>query len=154
VGEGTVVGDDGKVTITIKADSGYDAPWLVIRAETVQEAVDMFDKNDGADLLKLMRQVSGAAKAFKATFNNRMPEAKTQGKPEAANTKSPEYNQDPINPEAKDDAPPFGDDVFKPDTPTCKHGEMTRVEHKGTVGYICSSGLPKGDPGRCASVMQ
>lgn len=146
------VSDDGSVTITLKADGDHKAPWMVLRYDSVEKALEAFAKEDGAHLMKLMREVSGAAKAFNATYNNKeIPEARTQGKPQGANAPSPEKGQDVFNPQPVDDAPPFAS--TGPSVPTCKHGEMQRKEHKGTVGYICPSGLPKDDPGRCASVM-
>lgn len=145
-------GGTDPVKVTLKAGAGYDAPWITISGSSVQEVHALMEKNDAADLMKLMRTVSGAAKAFNATFTGKeIPEARTQGKPQAADTPSPEKGQDPFNPTPVDDAPPFG--ATAPSVPTCKHGEMKKAVHKGVTGYICPSGLPKDDPGRCASVM-
>lgn len=143
--------ENGSVTITLKADAGHDVPWMVIRYKSVDEALKAFKQDDGAQLMELMRNVSGAAKAFKAVYNNKDLPARTQGKPEGADTPSPQVTTgaDPFKPE--DDAPPFGDST--PAVPSCKHGTMKLVEHKGTRGYICDSGLPKDDPNRCPSVM-
>jgi hypothetical protein len=146
------VSDDGSVTITLKADGDHKAPWMVLRYDSVEKALEAFAKEDGAHLMKLMREVSGASKAFNATYNNKeIPEARTQGKPQGADTPSPEKGQDPFSPTPVDDAPPFA--TTAPSVPSCKHGEMEKRVHKGVTGYICPSGLPKDDPGRCASVM-
>lgn len=141
--------ENGSVTITLKADTGHDVPWLVIRYASVSEALTAFKKNDGAELMELMRNVAGAAKAFKDIYNNKDLPPRSQGKPADADKPSPQVTTK-ADVFAGDDAPPF---EGVPDTPSCKHGEMKLVEHNGTKGYICSSGLPKNDPNRCPSVM-
>lgn len=138
--------------ITLKAGSGYDAPWITISGKSAEDVHDKMEKDDGAWLLKLMRTVSGAAKAFNATYTGKeVPESRTQGKPATASTPSPEKGQDPFKPEPVDDSPPFADST--PATPSCKHGERTKSVHKGKTYYTCSSDLPKGDPGRCAVIV-
>lgn len=144
----TTLDKDG-VTITLKADANQGTPWLVLRYTSVEAALAAFKKEDGAELMELMRNVAGAAKAFKATWNNEDIPSRTQGKPEAAGTPSPQVTTK-ADPFKVDDAPPFGDED---NTPTCKHGKMQLVVHKGTKGYVCASGLPREDPERCASVM-
>lgn len=143
---------DGSVTITLKAKGGHEVPWIVLRYNSVPEALAAFKKDDGADLMELFRNVSGAAKALDQVYNNReAPPARTQGKPEGASQASPqvEMKADPFKQE--DDAPPFADST--PETPKCKHGAMELKEHGGKKGYVCSSGLPKDNPERCPSVM-
>jgi hypothetical protein len=144
--------EDGSVAITLKPKGGHEVPWIVLRYPSVSAALAAFKKDDGAELMELFKNVSGAQKAYDQTYNNReAPAAKTQGKPEGANTPSPqvEMKADPFKQE--DDAPPFGDS--EPEVPSCKHGKMKLVEHSGKKGYVCASGLPKENPERCASIM-
>jgi hypothetical protein len=143
--------ENGSVTITLKAETGHDVPWIVIRYTSVTEALEGFKKNDGADLMELMRNVAGASKAFKAVYNNRDLPPRSQGKPEGAGNPSPQVTMGTDVFKTEDDAPPFGE--TPPSVPSCKHGDMKLVTHKGTKGYVCASGLDKNDPNRCPSVM-
>lgn len=150
---------DGSVTITLKADGDHKAPWMVLRYDSVEKALEALAKEGGVHLMKLMREVSGAAKAFNAMYNNKeIPGDRTQGKPQGANAPSAEKDQDPFNPQpVEDDAPPFGG---APSVPSCKHGPMRETIHKGVTGYICQgkdengNALDRHDPRRCASVMK
>lgn len=151
-------GGSDPVKVTLKAGSGYDAPWITISGKTVNDVHYLMEKEDGADLMQLMAVVSGAGKAFNQLWSGKgAPEPRTQGKPQGANAPSPEKDQDPFNPKpVEDDAPPFGG---APSEPTCKHGLMKKTLHKGVTGYICQgkddegNPLDRQDPRRCASVM-
>lgn len=142
--------ENGSVTITLKAAAGHEVPWMVIRYASVSEALSAFKKDDGAELMELMRNVAGASKAFNAVYTNKDLPPRTQGKPEGADRPSPQVTTG-ADVFGTDDAPPFGDTSTTP--PSCKHGAMTLVEHQGTKGYICPADLPKGHPERCPSVM-
>jgi hypothetical protein len=144
--------DEGdRFRVTLKAGTGYDAPWITISAATAADLHASMEKGDGADLLLLMQTVSGAAKAFNATFNNKEVPAKgTQGRPTAVTSPSKEVGQDPFKPEEGDDAPPFAESA--PPTPSCKHGERIEKKYKGKTFWVCPSDLPKGDPNRCAAI--
>lgn len=52
--------DEGKVTVTLKGGSGFDAPWIVIHANSVEEADESFDSN----LASLMAKVQKAGQHF------------------------------------------------------------------------------------------
>lgn len=56
------VTSDGKLTVTLKGGAGFDAPWIVIHAADVDDALDTFA--DSAKLAALMEKVQSAGKFF------------------------------------------------------------------------------------------
>ena len=54
--------DGGKLTVTLKGGAGFDAPWIVIHATDVDDALDLF--GDPANLATLMERVQSAGKFF------------------------------------------------------------------------------------------
>lgn len=77
--------NDGKIVITLKAGSGYDAPWIVVHASDVNEAGTILsDENFDALMAKTAERAQG--------FAGNMPQkparggAVPQGKPAGANT--------------------------------------------------------------------
>lgn len=52
--------DEGKVVVTLKGGSGFDAPWIVIHATSVDDAYEQFD----GKLAELMTKVQAAGKHF------------------------------------------------------------------------------------------
>lgn len=139
---------DGSVTITLKPKGGHEVPWIVLRYKSVSDALEAFKKEDGAELMELFRNVSGAQKALDMTYNNKeAPPTRTQGKPEAANQPSPQTTEQADPFKVEDDAPPF---ATSEDVPTCAHGPRLMRLHGGKTYWVCSSDLPKDDPARCA----
>lgn len=70
------VPSEGKVVVTLKGGSGYDAPWIVIHASSVDDAYSQFD----GKLAELMTKVQAAG----AHFSGQAP-AKPAGAAPAAN---------------------------------------------------------------------
>ena len=54
---------DGKLTVTLKGGAGFDAPWIVVHASSVDDALDLF-QGDAAKLASLMDRVQSAGKHF------------------------------------------------------------------------------------------
>lgn len=146
---------DYPIRVTLKAGSGYDAPWVTIGGNTSRDIINKMEQNEGADLMELMQTVSGAGKAFNSAWTGKdLPEARTQGKPQGADAPSPQKGQDPFNPKpVEDDAPPFGKKE-DPNLPQCKHGPRTHRPHKGVDYWVCASDLPKGHPDRCDPIVE
>lgn len=53
---------EGKLTVTLKGGAGFDAPWIVIHATDVDDALDLF--GDPGKLANLMERVQSAGKFF------------------------------------------------------------------------------------------
>lgn len=58
------VGADGKVVLTFKGGSGFDAPWVVIHADGIQEAHEFVTGDNASLLAQVMERVQSAAKHF------------------------------------------------------------------------------------------
>ena len=54
---------EGKLVVTMKGGAGFDAPWLVYHATSVDDALGVF-QNDSAKLVTLMEKVQSASKFF------------------------------------------------------------------------------------------
>lgn len=57
-------GDDGRWTVTLKGGAGFDAPWLVGRFASLEEASDEFSGDRAALLVGLMERVKQASNKF------------------------------------------------------------------------------------------
>lgn len=55
-------GDEGKLVVTLKGGAGFDAPWLVYHATSLDDALDLF--GDPGKLANLMERVQSAGKFF------------------------------------------------------------------------------------------
>lgn len=58
------VGADGKVVLTFKGGSGFDAPWVVVHADGIQEAHEFVSGDNASLLAQVMERVQSAAKHF------------------------------------------------------------------------------------------
>lgn len=100
-----VQGND-EVVVTFKAGAGYDAPWIVVHAKDLRDALDQVSGDNHEVLKKLMEQVAGAGKYFSALGG---------AKPVNSNANT---SQRPNT------APPAGATQGPGPAPTCAHGEM------------------------------
>lgn len=57
---------EGKVVVTLKGGSGFDAPWIVIHAADLADAEDQFTGENAVVLASLMERAQLAAKKFTA----------------------------------------------------------------------------------------
>lgn len=55
---------EGKVVLTFKGGTGFDAPWIVIHAEDLQDAFDQVNGENASLLAKTMEKVQSAGKHF------------------------------------------------------------------------------------------
>lgn len=143
--------EESSVSITLKAGKDYSAPWVVLKAPTVADALRLFT-DAGEDLSKLLKQAAGAGVAFMNEFDAKMnpPSSGSQGKPEEAKRPSQEAGQDPFQSKAADSSDPFKATSQPEPMRACEHGKMELVEYKGKKGHVCP--LPKGTQGRCSTV--
>jgi len=56
--------DEGKVVLTFKGGTGFDAPWIVIHAMSMQDAHDQVTGENGTLLAATMERVQAAGKHF------------------------------------------------------------------------------------------
>ncbi|AVJ50796.1 hypothetical protein SEA_OLANP_52 [Mycobacterium phage OlanP] len=59
-----VAPSEGKVVLTFKGGTGFDAPWIVIHAESLQDAYEQMVGENGALLGELFTRVQNAGQAF------------------------------------------------------------------------------------------
>lgn len=118
---------DGKVVVTLKGGSSYDAPWIVIHADSVADAISQMDEQ----LFDLMQRAQVAAAKFAAESVKPAPAqaARSQTGAPAGATEAPGGV-----------------------TRTCSHGEMiyrTGVKNGKTwQAHFCNT--PQGATDKCA----
>lgn len=59
-----VQNDEGKVVLTFKGGTGFDAPWIVVHANDLDEALYYVGDEGGKKLIELMQGVQNAGKYF------------------------------------------------------------------------------------------
>jgi hypothetical protein len=59
---------DGKVTMTLKGGSGFDAPWVVIHAADIPDAYEQLSGDNAALLVEVMNKVAKASKYFNGLY--------------------------------------------------------------------------------------
>lgn len=116
------------VTVTFKAPGGNTAPWIVIHASSVSDALEQVKGENAPILVELMERTAVANQEFAKQFPNTPAAAPAQaGKPAAAS------------------GAPGGE------TRSCVHGE--RIFYAGVTNgktweaFFCP--LEKGDPNKC-----
>lgn len=128
------------VTVTLKAGQGFEAPWIVIHAESVADAKDQIDQGVFAELAE---RTVAAAEFFRAAHNVKKGLAAN----EAASAPAPQPQQNGPSwsqQGSQQQAPPAQQGEGK----TCIHGPMTYREGVGKQSgkpykaYFCAA--PKG----------
>lgn len=56
--------EDGKVVLTLKGGSGFEAPWIVIHAMSLDDAYEQVSGDNASLLAKVMERTAAAAKHF------------------------------------------------------------------------------------------
>lgn len=56
--------DEGKVVLTLKGGAGFDAPWIVIHATSLEDAYEQVSGENAGLLAKVMERTAAAAKHF------------------------------------------------------------------------------------------
>lgn len=122
---------EGKVTVTLKGGTGYNAPWVVIHGSTVTDALNQI--ND-ADLAALLERAQRATTYFAAKADTPTPTTAAQG---ASQTQS---GQPAASVAGQGGA-----------VKTCVHGTMVvraGVKNgKAWSGHFCPT--PQGTPDQC-----
>lgn len=95
--------NEGKVVATFKGGSGYDAPWVVVHADDVQDALSQISGDNAALFKQLLDETAKVGKYFSGTGGGKPSgggQSQQRGKPAGAS-------------EAPDGKPRY-----------CDHGEM------------------------------
>jgi hypothetical protein len=128
------VGSEGKIVSTFKGGRDYDAPWVVVHADSVTESLAVINDKDFAELLTRVQaaaqyfagQAPASPTASAQNSSQNGSQARTQGKPAAA-TEGPWGVQ------------------------TCPHGTMTFRSGMGDngvwQGYFCPA--PRNSSDKC-----
>lgn len=77
---------EGKLVVTLKGGAGFDAPWLVYHATSVDDALGLF--TDPGKLANLMEKVQSASKFF-VGLNPAKPKANSGGAPARPGNEAP-----------------------------------------------------------------
>lgn len=77
----TTADSQDKIVVTLKGGSGYDAPWIVIHADTVEQATDILKDEAAKDLIDQTKKVAGY---FSAGSGKSSGGKQSKGKPYAA----------------------------------------------------------------------
>jgi hypothetical protein len=131
----SVSSEDGKITVTFKGGSAFDAPWIVLHAKDTADALDQVSGTNATALADLMTRVQQAAGHFVGLAPAKAPVAAGTGSVVSS-------------------APPAGA-VSAPggESRTCAHGEMSFKSGVGASNgkpwkaFMCPT--PKGTPGQC-----
>lgn len=133
---------DGKIVYTIKQGTGYDAPWIVVSGDTVEEAnallVSLSTTNAYHEVSQAAALFQGSGTAAVLTVPQPVPTAPAPVYPTAA----PAVPAPPV-PQASANPQQF-----------CPHGQRTRKTGTSSRGpwtaFFCP--LPKGHPDQCDAV--
>lgn len=119
-----------KLSITLKGGSGFDAPWVVIYPDTLQEAQELLDE-DNRELLKdVLEKTQAAAQYFVSKGTSSAPQGRSGG-------------QGGGNARQAAQEAPNGETRF------CEHGKMkfkSGVSAKSGKPYkmfVCDGGVPR-----------
>lgn len=122
---------DGMV-VTVKAGTGFDAPWLVLHADSVEDAISKMQDDSWDELADLTAR---KAKAFAATFSGpkAAPKAPVASSGGWGAKKAPAKVQEPS------------------EGPDCDHGERDWVTGNSKFGewYAWMCPAEKDDPSKC-----
>lgn len=70
--------NQSKIVVTLKGGSGYDAPWVVVHADTPQDALDTLNDEGTKQLLEKTKKVGAFFSAGGRKTGNGQPAASTQ----------------------------------------------------------------------------
>jgi hypothetical protein len=129
------VTSEDPITLTFKQSGGYDAPWTVLRAKSVDESLALVKEAVEKGLFKAVTWAAGEF-AGKPTVTANVQQAPAQQSYQQPAQQAPQQQQG-----------------YQGDGRTCQHGVMTYKEGfnqaKGTnwKAYFCPT--PKNTPGQC-----
>lgn len=117
-----------KLSITLKGGSGFDAPWVVIYPDTLEEAEEFLDESNREKLKSVLDQTQLAAQYFASKGKSSAPQGGGQGGG---------------SPRQQAQEAPGGETRF------CEHGKMkfrSGVSQKSGKPYkmfVCDGGVPR-----------
>jgi hypothetical protein len=131
------------IRVTLKAGTGYDAPWVTIGADTVEEVSNLLITATEQDLFELVVQASQNLLGKQAVFNLAKPAAAVHPSAQALAAVNPIAAVQVAQAAAR----PAAD----PSVTTCVHGQRVFREGVGNKGpwsaWFCPT--EKGDPTKC-----
>lgn len=153
-----MLGTGDRLTVTLKADGTYSAPWIVVKADTIQELGDLVESVESSGL---GAHVAQAAKAFEGHYAagktlGATPVTPVQAYQPASGAQQPAqqppagYGQSQPHQPAQQPGgatqPPPGVQV-----PTCPHGTKTYKEgaKNGRTWRAFMCPAPKNEPSQC-----
>jgi hypothetical protein len=119
----------GKVTMTFKGGSGFDAPWIVIHADDLDDALTQVSEG-GKTLAAVMERVQKAGQHFVGLGGGSAPARGGNGGGQQRTSNAPQGAQEAPNGEKR----------------YCEHGEMrfrsqvSKKTGKPYKGFFCTSG--------------
>lgn len=122
-----VAGSDGKVVLTFKGGSGFDAPWIVVHATDLDDALGYLDADNAPKFMDLMTRVQNAGQHF-AALGGSAPKAPSGGGQQRPHSNAPQAAQEAPNGEKR----------------WCAHGEMlfktdvSKKTGKPYSGWFCT----------------
>jgi hypothetical protein len=131
-----VASNDGKVVLTFKGGTGFDAPWIVIHAADLQDAADQVSGSNASLLADTMAKVQKAGEHF-AGLAAPKTAAQNGNSGGGGGGRAPQAAQSAPGGQSK----------------TCAHGEMqfrsgvSAKTGKAWKAFFCPT--PKGTPGQC-----
>ena len=79
---------EGKVTLTFKGGSGFDAPWVVLHPTDLDDALEMVSGNNAATLAQVFERVQNAGQLFSG-MGPAKPAASSGGAPARPGAEAP-----------------------------------------------------------------
>lgn len=127
--------ETSEVSVTLKGGTGFDAPWVVVRAGSISSALAQL-KGYAAELKELLDTATKVGGYF----------AKNGAQKPAGGSSAPAGNQAPANDKPAYQQAPGGQ------TRQCDHGEMvfkSGVSRAGNAYSLFSCPLPQSNPEQC-----
>lgn len=139
--------ENAAITATLKAGTGYDSPWLVVRADTPDQMVQLLDKVAESGVLAKLVNTSAELIALN-NVNAGLGGKAVQVEAAAGNVTQGPWTQQGTSPARPAPAP----QAQAAPGPSCQHGPMTfRQSKPGAAkvwkGYFCPT--PQGTPDQC-----
>ena len=80
---------EGKVVVTLKGGKGYEAPWIVIHADSIEDANIQVNNSNLADLIEQTKKVSNFFNGGASTQATNGPKGQPQGATQAPGGATP-----------------------------------------------------------------
>lgn len=107
-----VSNDNDKISVTLKGGTGYDAPWIVVKGTSVQEALDTLNEIREKGLMDVTAKAAGMFQGYVGGASHAAGAGASQGTGQQGGG----YSQ---RPPAQPSGPPPGVEARN-----CRHGQM------------------------------